>query len=342
VRAGESSAIVSSPRDRANRYYQTIAGIRPLEVPFRDMLRAQLRALYDETADAEKTEIELMKVGVDLATHLSSELTTLLRRTDVRTVMLRHDENFDFPLELCYLDDAADPFFLGDRIVVCRWYLGVTNPPDIVSKRVGRIAFLRGDDAAAASDEAMLGRLYPDRTTPFSTLDDVVNNLFKVHDFDLIHFTGHCKVTDQGSGGLEMADGSFVRLRDIGQLIAQRDFTHARPFVLLNACASAQPYMGLTDRDSFAHRFVTADACAFIGTLWPVSGPVANDFAAAFHEGLKSMTVGAALLAAKLAMVSKTAQAADLKTSPDIGAVARQVAARSYCLFAHPDLRLTA
>ena len=67
-----------------------------------------------------------------------------------------------------------------------------------------------------------------------------------------------------------MEDGSFVRIIDIGQLVAERAFTKAQPFVLLNACASAQPYISGIDRDSFAHRFITSQACAFIGTLWPV------------------------------------------------------------------------
>jgi hypothetical protein len=35
---------------------------------------------------------------------------TLLWRTDIRSVMLRHEDDFDFPFELCYLDDPSDPF----------------------------------------------------------------------------------------------------------------------------------------------------------------------------------------------------------------------------------------
>ena len=340
VRAAETSAVVCSPRHRASLEYQTIPGIIPLATPFRAMLRDRLRALYDPSANAAEIERELQVVGVELARCLSPQLISLLRRPDVRTVMLRHDEEFEFPLELCFLDDAADPFFVGDRIAICRWYLGVTNPPDVVSKRVGRVAFLRGGDAAAAPDEAMLNRLYPNRTTTLATSDAVRNSLFKTSDFDMIQFTGHCKVTDKGLGGLEMADGNFVRIVDIGQLMAERKFTTAQPFVLLNACASAQPYVGMTNRDSFAHRFVTSEACAFIGTLWPVAGAVANDFAAAFHEALRSATVGGAMLAAKLAVVSNAAQSGSVAAAPDIAAIARQVAARSYCLFAHPDLRL--
>lgn len=79
-----------------------------------------------------------------------------------------------------------------------------------------------------------------------------------------------------------------------------------------------------------------------LGLFWPVAGSVANDFAAAFHEALRTNTVGRALLSAKLAVVAKAAEAMAATPTPEIGAVARQVAARSYCLFSHPDLRLAA
>jgi hypothetical protein len=337
----EETAIVSSPRDRACRFFERIAGIKPLAMPFRAMLQSRLKALYELTADAATADRELKIVGVELARCLSPQLKELLRREDIRTVLLRHDENFDFPLELCYLDDDADPFFIGDRKVVCRWFLGVTNPPDVVQKRIRRVAFLRGLDAAVPADEQMLNRAYPQKITTLVSSGDVRNQLFTSSDFDLIQFTGHCEVTEAGLGGLQMADGSFIRLIDIGQLIAERVFTKAQPFVLLNACASARPYISGIDRDSFAHRFVTSQACAFIGTLWPVAGAVANDFAAAFHLALKENTVANALLSAKLAIVDQ-AKYADQAGEPSAVVIARQVAVRSYCLFAHPDLRLAA
>jgi hypothetical protein len=299
-----------------------------------------LRALYDETAHPADTERELQIVGVELSRCLGPELRALLRRPDIGTLLLRHDEDFDFPLELCFLEDAAGGFFLGDRIVVCRWYLGVANPPDVISKRIGEVAFLRGNNAAAAPDEALLQRLYPNRTQTFSTLAQVREGVFKARRFDLIQFTGHCKVNDKGLGGLELADGSCIRMIDIGQLMSERAFTQTQPFVLLNACASAQPYIALTDRDSFARRFVAAEVCAFIGTLWPVAGSIANDFATAFHEALKTLTVGAALLAAKRSIVSHSEQT-DATAAEALTAIARKVAARSYCLFSHPDLRIT-
>lgn len=341
IRAAEGRIEVSSPRDRACQDHVTIAGFKYPQMPFRKLLASRLKDLYDSNSNPEDTAREMQLVGVDLAKCLPPELIKLLRRDDVRTVMLRHEEDFDFPLELAFLDDRDDPFFVGDRIAVCRWYLGVTNLPDQVTKKVRRAAFLKGADEAFAADEELLRLLLGDRAETLGARTEVVEKLFKTANFDLIHFTGHCRQNDDEMGGLELADGSFLRLSDVGQLEVERKFTEAHPFVLLNACASATPFLGLTQRDSFGHRFITSQACAVVGTLWPVSGPVANDFAQRFYAALSSMTIGQALLAAKDALAN-AANDNDIVDERQIALrkLARQVAARSYCLFANPDLRI--
>jgi hypothetical protein len=70
--------------------------------------------------------------------------------------MIKHEANFEFPIELCYLDDDHDPFFVGDRIAVCRWYIGVANPPDVFEKPISKAAFLQGRDDAYKADENLL------------------------------------------------------------------------------------------------------------------------------------------------------------------------------------------
>jgi mannose-1-phosphate guanylyltransferase / mannose-6-phosphate isomerase len=326
---------VSSPRNRACLDHVTITGFKYPETPFRDLLSNRLRALYDPNSDPEATARELMLVGAELATHLPQNLIELLRRPDIQSVMLRHEEDFDFPLELVYLDDTEDPFFVGDRISVCRWYLGVANLPDMLEKPVGRAAFLKGSDNACAADEALLKDLFEAET--FERSSDVVEKVFKTAHFDLIHFTGHCRRREDGAtGGLELADGTFLRLIEIGRLESERAFTTASPFVMLNTCASAQPYLGVTQHGSFTHRFITSKACAVVGTLWPVSGPVANDFAKHFYTELATKPIGRAMLDAKLALVNASATGRDDR----IEKIARQLAARSYCLFANPDLQL--
>jgi hypothetical protein len=337
VRTGDGRIVANSPRDRACLSDVTIGGFQPPSQPFSAILRNRLKALYDERAEAEETARELQLFGVEMARLLPSDLIQLLRRPDIRALMLRHEEDFEFPIELCYLDDKDDPFFVGDRIAVCRWYMGVMNPPDVTMKRIGKAAFLRGRDAYEA-DENLLNELYPGRTVTFASHADVKDKLFKTQEYDLIHFTGHCRVDEEGLGGLELADGKFLRLIEIGQLETERAFAKAQPFVMINACASGQPYVALTNRDSFPHRFVTSQACAVVGTLWPVSGPVANEFSRLFYDEIHRNPIGQALLAAKRALVQKNHEYGFV-FSPQ-RKLAREIAIKSYCLFANPDLRL--
>lgn len=337
VRSGDGRIEVSSPRERACLDHVPMTGFKYPEAPFRALLADRLRSLYDGSADPDWAAHELQLVGAELAKCLPPDCVRLLRRADIRTVMLRHEDDFDFPFELCYLDDADDPFFVGDRIAICRWYLGVNNPPDVVTKRVGKVAFLTGGVEASDIDREFLEKHYPGRMIVFDKHADVVEKLFKTADFDLIHFTGHCRQKDQSLAGLELADGTFLRAIDIGQLERERIFAAAQPFVFLNACSSAQPYLGLVQRGSFVHRFVTSRASAVVGTLWPVAGAVANEFAQHFYGELARKPIGEALLAAKAALVD---DGAAIEPASSITRLARQVAVRSYCLFANPDLRL--
>ena len=342
VRAGAADGRIEacSPRERACLDHVTMKGFQDPPLSFRKMLAERLRALYDDRADPAYTERELQIVGAELAKCLPQDLKRLLQRPDIRSVMLRHEVDFDFPLELVYLDDNIDrggnkdPFFVGDRIAICRWYLGVTNLPDMISKRSRKVAFLKGSAKASTSDEAILNRLYPRRTQTFASRTDVIERVLKTSDFDLIYFTGHCQEVGGSGGGLELADGNFLRLIEIGQLESERCFAVAQPFIMLNACSSAQPYLGLTQPGSFAHRFVMSRACAIVGTLWPVAGPVANEFAQRFYDELAHKPIGEALISTKLALMEKSDDA-----SSELQ-LARKVAVRSYCLFANPDLRV--
>ncbi|WP_316226745.1 CHAT domain-containing protein [Bradyrhizobium sp. SZCCHNS3052] len=341
IRAAEGRVEVSSPRDRACLDHVTMTGFQYPEKPFREILEGRLKNLYDLNSTPQGAAREMMIVGVDLAKCLPPDLIKLLRRKDVRSVMLRHEEDFDFPLELAYLDDEHDPYFVGDRIAVCRWYLGVTNPPDRILKKIARAALIKGTDDAFAADERFISGALGNRAETFESRQEVIEKIFKTKNFDLIHFTGHCRQNDEAIGGLEMADGSYLRLSDVGQLEIERRFAGANPLVFLNACASAKPYLGLTQRDSFGHRFVVNQACAVIGTLWPVAGDVANEFSRKFYEALASEPISRALLTAKAALITEADEdVSDEDEQLALRRLARQVAARSYCLFSNPDLRV--
>jgi hypothetical protein len=340
VHSKDSHVEAYSPAGRASLHGVDLGELRYPSEKARALLRQRLKSLYDADADADATARELKLIGVELAKCLPQDLADLLRRKDIRTVMLRHEDSFEFPFELCYLDSQTDPFFVGDRIAICRWYLGVACPPDVTEKIVRKVAVLKGSTDASRIDEAHLGKLFPNQTVTFCRRSDIIDLVFKTHDFDLIHFTGHCRVDEAGRGGLELADGSFLTLLEVGQLEEERRFAEAEPFVMLNACASGQSYMVLTDRGSFAHRFITSRACAVVGTLWPVAGPVANDFTQRLYAHLdKGESIGRALLSAKVELLERDVGRPETEMLR-LQKLARQVAVRSYCLFANPDLRL--
>ena len=273
VRANDRQIEGCSPRERGCFDYKSLGEFRYPEQSFRKLLAGRLRGLYDDQSNPEGAARELQIVGVELARCLPVDLIQLFRRPDIRSVMLRHEDDFDFPFELCYLDDPRDPFFVDDRIAICHWYLGVTYPPDVMNKKIGKVAYLKGADEASTSAEQLLKQVYGGRMETFVQREAVISCVFKTHEFDLIHFTGHCREQDNANAGLEMADGSYLRLLEIGQLESERTFADAQPFVMLNACASAQPYLGLTHRGSFAHRFVSSNACAVVGKLCSLPSP---------------------------------------------------------------------
>lgn len=340
VRAVDRTVVAYSPAERASLYGTVLGELCYLPDDSTTRLRQRLRSLYDATSDTSRTERELKLIGVELAKCLPADLAALLRRSDIKTVMLRHEDECDFPFELVYLDDKDDPFFVGDRIAMCRWYLGVQCPPSVVEKSILKVAILMGKTNASGTDRLMLEETFPGMATIIECHAEVIDLVFKSKNFDIIHFTGHCSIDEAGRGGLQLADGSFLGLREIGQLEEERRFSEAQPFVMLNACASGQPYAALIERDSFAHRFVTSRACAFVGTLWPVDGRVANDFARRLYTHLSSgKTIAAALLLAKTELVGLASEELTAGLS-DVQRLATRVAVRSYCVFANPDLRL--
>jgi hypothetical protein len=118
VHARERAVMVSSPRNRASLDHVSMPGIIIPPDGFEITLRNSLTALYDPNRSVADVERELRILGYEFGQCLPSDLRSLLRLPDVRTVMLRHDESFNFPLELCFLDDKEDSFFIGDRIAV--------------------------------------------------------------------------------------------------------------------------------------------------------------------------------------------------------------------------------
>jgi CHAT domain len=253
---------------------------------------------------------------------------------------LKHDADFEFPLEICYIEDDEKSFFVGDRIAVCRWYWGTKCPPDSASKVVDKIAVLMGATTASAAQKEIIAHTLGKAPTEIRTSTEVIEQVFTKSTFDALHFIGHCSKDNDGMGCLELSDNSNIPLIQIGQLKEESIFSKNRPLVVLNGCATGKPYITLTGKDSFAHRFVQSQAVAFVGTLWPIDETTANRFASLFYQSIKEgVAISEAMLRTKRIL-------AGIGGDPDADALtpaqhlASRIAARSYCLFAHPDLRV--
>ena len=301
----------------------------------RVMVRDAIAMLYDPSADPKEQERELKIVGAELRKCLPDDLTTLLTSGEVKTLCLQHDKGVDFPFELCWFDESGGGFFLGDRIAVCRWFMGTHRVPKPRKTPVSNVAVLLGRSAASKRAAQMLKGVLPEFRT-FKTKKDVVENILKKKDFDILHFIGHC-IRDKKGASLELAQGK-IEMMSIGQLKEETVFGERKPFVTLNGCSTTASYVSLFEEDSFAYRFVEAQACGFLGTLWSVDGRVANAFSRLFYRGLVSgLNVREALMKAKAKLLGEVKRDGESgKPNP----VAVHVAARSYCIFANPDLRL--
>src|SRR3954468_20865298 len=94
VRTAEGRVEACSPSDRASLDHVPMTGFKYPEIPFRELLADRLRALYDSRSDPAETARELQIVGVELAACLPADLVKLLRRRDIQSLMLRHEDDF--------------------------------------------------------------------------------------------------------------------------------------------------------------------------------------------------------------------------------------------------------
>jgi hypothetical protein len=340
VRRGDRHIEAESPSSALSMYGYDLGQLKELAEAPLAMLGKQLRGLYDKSETPESVEKKLKLLGAELAKCLPEDLRRVLCNNSLRVILLRHDVDFDFPLEICYIEDDEKSFFVGDRIAVCRWYWGTKCPPDSTSKVVGKIAVLMGATSASAAQKDIIADVLGMAPVEIRTNNEVVEKVFTQSTFDVLHFIGHCSRNEDGMGCLELSDKSSIPLMQIGQLKEESVFSRSRPLVVLNGCATGKPYITLTGKDSFAHRFVQSQAIAFVGTLWPVDETTANRFSSLFYRSIKAgISMSEAMLSARRIL-------AGIEDDPDADVLtpaqqlASRIAARSYCLFAHPDLRV--
>lgn len=107
-------------------YGRELGTIRHPTQALRELARERMKRLYSEGESAAEREEELRLIGAELTSCLPSDLLELLRNGRIRKAVIRHQESFEFPIELCYVEGQSESFFLADKVAVCRWYLGAS------------------------------------------------------------------------------------------------------------------------------------------------------------------------------------------------------------------------
>lgn len=335
--APDGRLAASSPRDKENLSDRDLG---KLEVPPAPVLKSLQDILkgWHRAQDGDEIERRLKLLGAHLAKCLPDALRRLLHSERIRTVLIRHEARLEFPFELVFLQStSSNGFFLADRLIVCRWLRDIEGAPGIGTKDVRLAAVLLGQVGSAHAAQGLFAGLCAAQT--FDRVRSVRNEVLSRDVFQLIHFVGHCGADAQNSIYIELADGP-LQLMEIGFLDEERQFGKAAPIVVLNGCGTSRPEEVLMGTTSFPERFIESGASAFIGTLWPVEERVAHAFSMALYkELLRGKTLGQALLASRQTLLKAT-QGPDGAPLSSTEMLWRRLAARSYCSFVHPSLRV--
>jgi hypothetical protein len=334
--AGRYELRGDSPQGRENladRLFGT------LQMPAGDVLERVFKTIEDlyrgDNPDAVERALKI--IGAEVSMCLPKDLLDRLSSGRVRTMFVRHEVGNLFPFELALLNDNKEEYFLADRIVICRWLRNIDNAPTSDTKQVRQAAVMRGD-VDIASAETKLLRMVCKGAKDFQSPEEVRNKVFSNRGFELLHFIGHCLEEESGTY-LELAKGPLA-MREIGALRSESVFGEAAPVVVINGCGTARSIPSLFGPDSFSARFLKAKASAFVGTLWPVEERLAHDFSRAFYANLAAgHGVGEAMLETKLNLTSANAKSGRRLTAAQ--ETWRRIALRGYCVFAHPEMKVT-
>ena len=163
-------------------------------------------------------------------------------------------------------------------------------------------------------------------------------------DYDVVHFAGHGRFTPNNPNetGWLLSDG----LLSVGDVRDALSWARKPPWlVYANACQSVADatdkvvYQG--DLHDLASAFITNGVSAYIGSLWNVADLVGFRMAVEFYDALclKRMTLGRALLSARMAVQAPLTQTLeDLPPNVDVDTLL-VLTSSSFALFGDPTAK---
>jgi CHAT domain-containing protein len=229
------------------------------------------------------------------------------RRRRSLTLWIQSDEPY-IPWEIAKLQSRdrgriiPGPF-LCEAFAVTRWLHGM---PPKTRLPMARMALVVPHDSTLpnAAQERTAIRTLAERhgrhVQEIEAKAQPVREALATGTFDAWHFAGHGVIAG------DHPDRASIRLDDYTKLSAEdlrgetANLGLAEPLVFFNGCTTGQSGFALTGLGGWPHRFLQANAGAFIGTYWSITDGKAGELAETVYKNLfKGLPIGEAFRLAR-------------------------------------------
>lgn len=217
-----------------------------------------------------------------------SPIRDLLRQLPDGTFLVFVTDDLTIPWELAFDGEA----YVAMRLCTARVPLNHVLPVPMAARPLEQWrALLLGnptDDLPFAAQEIdELDKLMLPQADPVYSrriTKRIVGERLRSSRYHLIHYSGHAEITATGEAALRLAGHEPLTAREIAASL------HGRPWVVLNACNSAQSgddaQQVTTATANLALTFLLSGAQVVIGTQWPVPDSRANNFSLMLYRNL--------------------------------------------------------
>jgi hypothetical protein len=186
---------------------------------------------------------------------------------------------------------------LGVRFAIGRWVLDdeeYYSPPANIKVNGSYVIapiYVGSQALDAAHDEAKFVCDNFAGTAIVPANPTTIEEKIKSKEQSLLHFVCHGSIDGVRVGRqiLELQDNTYLDSMRVGQMEGlQAGFSHAKPFVFINACTAGRPILTLSGIGGLANSFIELGASAIVAPLWNIDDKIAHDVAVNFYSAVKT------------------------------------------------------
>ena len=245
-------------------------------------------AVADTSVGGATTTDPLIGSGWQIWQTLPPTIQEHLRQLPVGCALTIVTDDLSIPWELAY--DGAT--YLGMRLCTTRIPLNQPLRAPTPPRAAGQWKALllgnpTGDLPFAATEIDELDKLMQPQADPIygrRVTKRIVGERFRSSKYHLLHYSGHAGSTPEGHAALFLAGQEPLTAQEIATSL------HGRPWVVLNACNSAQggaaALQAAGEVANLVLAFLVGGAQVVIGTQWPVPDHSAKEFSMRLYRKL--------------------------------------------------------